>query len=134
MSVKFNVVERGNPAKPEAQKKFYPSIQSSGRMTVRELAEKASRMSTLSTTDMMAAIESFLSIVPEELANGKIVELGDFGNFWLRSTSDGVEEAAKVRGDQVINLIPRFNPGKQFKRVLSSAKFEKLRWSGHKNI
>ena len=126
MSVKFNVVERGNPAKPEAPKKFYPSIQSSGRMTVRQLAERASQMSTLSTTDMMAAIESFLSIVPEELADGKIVELGDFGNFWLRSTSDGVEEAAKVRGDQIINLIPRFNPGKQFKRVLSSAEFEKL--------
>ena len=134
MSVKFNVVERGNPAKPEAPKKFYPSIQSDGRMTVRELAEKASRMSTLSTTDMMAAIESFLSIVPEEWANGKIVELGDFGNFWLRSTSDGVEEAAKVRGDQINNLIPRFNPGKQFKRVLSSTQFEKLRWSRHKNI
>jgi nucleoid DNA-binding protein len=84
-------------------------------------------MSTLSTIDMMAAIESFLSIVPEELANGKIVELGDFGNFWLRSTAEGVEEATKVRGDQVTNLISRFNPGKQFKRVLSSAQFEKLR-------
>jgi predicted histone-like DNA-binding protein len=126
MSVKFNVVKRGNPAKSEAPQKFYPSIQSTGRMSVRQLAEKASAMSTLSTTDMMAAIESFLTIVPEELANGKIVELGDFGNFWLRSTSAGVEEAASVRGDQITNLIPRFNPGKQFKRVLNSARFEKL--------
>jgi len=127
MSVKYNVVKRGNPAKPETPKKFYPSIQSSGRMTVRQLAERASQMSTLSTTDMMAAIESFLTIVPEELANGKIVELGDFGNFWLRSSAEGVEEATKVRGEQIINLIPRFNPGKRFKRVLDAAEFEKLR-------
>jgi len=127
MSVKYNIVKRGNPAKPETPKKFYPSIQSSGRMTVRQLAERASQMSTLSTTDMMAAIESFLTIVPEELANGKIVELGDFGNFWLRSSAEGVEEAAKVRSEQIVNLIPRFNPGKQFKRVLDSAEFEKLR-------
>jgi predicted histone-like DNA-binding protein len=127
MTVKFNVVERGNPAKPEAPKKFYPSIQSSGRITLRQLAETASQMSTLSTMDVMAAIESFLKIVPQELINGKIVELGDFGNFWLRSTAEGVEEAAKVRGEQVTNLIPRFNPGKQFKRVLKSAQFKKIR-------
>ena len=127
MTVKFNVVERGNPAKPEAPKKFYPSIQSSGRITLRQLAETASQMSTLSTMDVMAAIESFLKIVPQELINGKIVELGDFGNFWLRSTAEGVEEAAKVRGEQVTNLIPRFNPGKQFKRVLKSAQFKKTR-------
>jgi hypothetical protein len=39
MSVKFNIVERGNPSNPQAPKKFYPSIQSSGRMTLRELAK-----------------------------------------------------------------------------------------------
>jgi predicted histone-like DNA-binding protein len=125
MTIKFNVVERGNPAKPAAPKKFYPSIQSSGRITLRQLAEEASLRSTLSTTDMMAAIESFLTIIPRELANGNIVELGDFGNFWLRSTSEGAERAEEVRGDQISNLIPRFNPGKQFKRVLKSARFKK---------
>lgn len=89
MPIKFNIVGRGNPAKPEAPKKYYPSIQSTGRMTMRELAEKASHMSTLSTVDMMAAIEIFLAIIPDELASGKVVELGDFSNFWLRSTSEG---------------------------------------------
>ena len=96
-------------------------------MTLRQLADEASHRSTLSTADMMAAIESFLAIVPDELANGKIVELGDFGSFWLRSSSEGVDDPTKVRGDQVTSLIPRFIPGKQFKRVLDAAKFEKLR-------
>ena len=126
MSIKFNVVERGNPADREAPKKFYPSIQSSGRMTLRELAEQASQMSTLSTTDMMAAIESFLTIVPRELSKGNIVELGDFGNFWLRSSAEGAEAATEVRGNQIIGILPRFNPGKEFKRVLDSAEFEKI--------
>ena len=30
MTVKFNVVERGNPSNQAAPKKFYPSIESSG--------------------------------------------------------------------------------------------------------
>ena len=126
MPIKFNVVERGNPAKPEAPKKYYPSIQSSGRMSLRELAEIASDRSTLSTADMMAAVESFLAIIPEALAEGRIVELGDFGNFWLRSTSEGAKRAEDVRGKHIRSLIPRFMPGKRFKNALNAAKFEKL--------
>ena len=125
MSVKFNVVERGNPANPEAPKKFYPSIQSSGRMTLRELAERASEMSTLTTTDLMAAIESFLTIVPRELAKGNIVELGEFGSFWLRASSEGTETAEEVRPNQISGVLPRFNPGKEFKRHLDSIEFSK---------
>ena len=126
MPIKFNVVERGNPARPDAPKKYYPSIQSSGRMTLRELAEMASDRSTLSTADMMAAVESFLAIIPEALVSGKVVELGDFGNFWLRFTSEGMDTAEEVRGKHVRSLIPRFMPGKRFRQVLSAAKFEKL--------
>jgi len=125
MTVKFNIVERGNPTNPEAPKKFYPSIQSSGRITTRELAERASQMSTLSTTDIMAAIESFLTIVPSELAKGNIVELGDFGSFWLRTSADGAETAPEVRSDQISGVLPRFNPGKQFKRTLDAIEFSK---------
>ena len=125
MSVKFNIVERGNPANPGAPKKFYPSIQSSGRVSTRELAEMASQMSTLSSVDMVAAIESFLAIVPRELAKGNIVELGDFGSFWLRSTADGAETAETVRADQITNVMPRFNPGREFKRVIDAITFNK---------
>jgi predicted histone-like DNA-binding protein len=127
MAIKFNVVQRGNPAKPEAPKKYYPSIQSSGRMSLYELAEEASSRSTLTPADMMAAVESILAIIPEQLARGNIVELGDFGNFWLRTTSDGAEQAQDVRGDQITSLLPRFNPGKRFKRALKHVRFEKIR-------
>jgi predicted histone-like DNA-binding protein len=125
MTVKFNIVERGNPTNREAPKKFYASIHSSGRVTTRELAERAAQMSTLTTVDMMAAIESFLAIVPGELAKGNIVELGDFGTFWLRATSEGMETAEEVRADQISGVMPRFNPGKEFKRVLDIIRFNK---------
>jgi len=123
MSVKFNVVERGKPGDPEAPKKFYPSIQSSGRVTTRELAEMAAQRSTLSTMDMMAAIEGFLAIIPEQLARGNIVELGDFGNFWLRASTEGVDNPEEVRAEHIESLMPRFNPGKEFKKVLDGIEF-----------
>jgi predicted histone-like DNA-binding protein len=127
MTVKFNIVERGRPGHSEAPKKYYPSIQSTGRVSMLQLAERASAMSTLSAPDMMAAIEILLDIIPDELAQGNIVELGDFGNFWLRSSAEGVEDIARVRGDQITTLLPRFNPGKRFKNSLAAVKFKKLR-------
>ncbi|RPJ19717.1 MAG: hypothetical protein EHM33_29835 [Chloroflexi bacterium] len=125
MTVKFNVVERGNPAHPEWPKKYYPSIQSSGRVTTREVAEMAAERSTLSTMDMMAAIESFLAIIPQQLAKGNIVELGDFGSYWLKTTSDGVEKAEDVRANQIVGVLPRFNPGKKFRDVLKTLEYAK---------
>ncbi len=125
MSVKFNVVERGNPSNREAPKKFYPSIQSSGRVTTREVAEMAAQRSTLSKMDMMAAIESFLEIIPEQLAKGNIVELGEFGSFWLRVEAEGAESAEAVNATQITAVKPRFNPGKLFKKMLDAIEFVK---------
>ena len=127
MTVKFNIVERGRPGHSNVPKKYYPSIQSTGRVSMRQLAERASDMSTFSTPDMIAAIEILLAIIPDELAHGNIVELGDFGNFWLRSSAEGVEDVAKVRGDLITTLLPRFNPGKRFKQALAEVKFERHR-------
>ena len=125
MPVKFNIVERANPINREAPKKFYASIQATGRVSTRDLAARAAQMSTLTPIDMMAAIESFLTIVPEELAKGNIVELGDFGSFWLKATSEGAETAEDVRADQIGTVLPRFNPGPVFKAVLKRIKFNK---------
>ena len=125
MTVKFNVVERGNPANAEAPKKFYPSIQSSGRMSLRELAREIGSISTVSSTDTLAVLEALLNIIPKELSKGNIVELGDFGSFWLRSEAEGADTAEAVRGNQIAKVLPRFNPGKEFKKALDAIEFEK---------
>ena len=125
MPVKFNIVERGNPSNLQAPKKFYPSIQSSGRVTTRQLAEQAAKESTMSPADMMGAIEIFLSVIPTELAKGNIVELGDFGTFWLRTTSEGAATAEEVRATQITSILPRFNPGRLFKHILDGIEYVK---------
>jgi len=126
MTVKFNVVERGNPSNPAAPKKFYPSIKSSGRKTLRQMAERISQISTVSSTDTMAVLEALLTTIPQELAAGNIVELGDFGNFWLKSNSEGSDVAEAVRANSINTILPRFIPGKEFKKILNSIEFEKV--------
>ncbi len=125
MTVKFNVIERGNPANPAAPKKYYPSIVSSGRTTLRKMAERIAQISTVSTTDTMAVLEALLTVVPQELAAGNVVELGDFGSFWLKNEADGAATAEEVRASNITNVLPRFNAGKEFKKALATIKFEK---------
>jgi predicted histone-like DNA-binding protein len=125
MTVKYNVVQRANPGDRANPGKFYPSIVSTGRLTLRDIAKLIADNSTLSSTDVMASIEAFLSTVPAQLAAGNIVELGDFGAFWLRNSGEGETNADDVTAKNVTNLLPRFTPGKEFKKVLRNVEFKK---------
>jgi predicted histone-like DNA-binding protein len=125
MSVKFNIRQLGNPANPAAPKKFYPSIVASGRVSLRQLAQEIAQFSTVSSADTMAMLEALLVVIPKELAKGNIVELGDFGNFWLKANSEGCDTVEKVDATQIVTLMPHFNPGKEFKKVLATVEFEK---------
>ena len=126
MSVKFNVVQRGNPAKPEAPKKFYPSIVSSGRRSQREVAVSASKLSALEPADMAAAAENFLSVITDELSRGNIVDLGEFGSFWLRVETEGADAEDGVNAASIQAVRVRFTPGKAFQEMLDKISFEKV--------
>ena len=54
-----------------------------------------------------------------------MVELGDFGSFWLRNSSEGSETADEVNETKINIIKPRFNPGKEFKKVLKMVSFTK---------
>jgi len=82
-------------------------------------------MCSLTASDLMGAIEVILSIIPKELMKGNIVELGDFGSFWLRICSDGADHIDDVLPDQINNVLPRFNPGMQFKWLLERIRFSR---------
>ena len=81
------------------------------------------QMSTVSSVDTKAVLEALLTIIPQELAAGNIVESGDFGNFRLKSNAEGAETADAVRATQITTLLPRFNAGKEFKKVLATIEF-----------
>ncbi len=125
MSVKFNVVERGKPGDKETPKKFYASVVATDKINEREVAKQAAAMSTVSPADTAASLENILAIITSELARGNIVQLGEFGSFWLRVESDGSETADQVSAKNITNILPRFTPGKEFQQALDAIKFEK---------
>ena len=125
MSTKFNVITRRNPLDPEAPHKYYASVQSSGRVTLRQLSQQIAEISTVSTVDTMAVLEGLLTLIPREIARGNIVELGDFGTIWMSIQSEGSDTPEEVKAGNIKRVSARFTPGKEFKQVLSQTEFAK---------
>jgi predicted histone-like DNA-binding protein len=90
MAVNYVLVERGNPGKPEAPKKFYAQAKSIGALTLRKLSrEIAEGSTTVSDTDVLAVLNDLTKVLKRHLDNGEIVRFGDFGTFQVALTSDG---------------------------------------------
>lgn len=89
------------------------------------MAVRAAESSALTPADMAAAIENFLAIISDELARGNIVQLGEFGSFWLRIKTAGSETPEAVSEDNILGVQPRFTPGKAFREELDKIDFEK---------
>lgn len=106
----------------EAPPRYFPVVKSNGRTNQHSLAQKGTRMSTLSA----ASLELLLDLIPEELLEGKIVDLGDFGTFRLSVKAEGSDTEEEVTANNIKSVNGRFTPGKEFKDAMNRAKFEKL--------
>jgi predicted histone-like DNA-binding protein len=82
MFTRYSVI---TPTRTGPPKKYYPSIQSSGRKSLRQLSKRIGEISMVRRSDVLAMIDAMLYVIPEELAEGNIVELGDFGSFSRRT-------------------------------------------------
>ncbi len=126
MAIKFRLMERANPRDPQTAKKFYAIASSDGEVTLRQLADRIAEISTVSSIDTLAVLESLLSVIPNFLLQGYIVRLGDFGTFRLTISSDGAETEKDFSKDLVKSANLNFRPGKQIRNDLKTADFQKI--------
>jgi predicted histone-like DNA-binding protein len=125
MPAKYKVIEKVNPRDPQGPRKFYPSLQSDGRSNQRKLALEAADRSTLSDADMDASMTNLLALIPKHLAEGRVVELGEFGTFRLTIKTEGAETAEEVTSRNIKKVGVRFIPGAAFRKMLEEVKFVK---------
>ena len=124
--IKYMLKERINPTDLMAPNKLYPFKQAQEELTLRDFAKRISRESTVSMMDTMAVLEGLLQIIPDEIANGKIIKLGDFGTFRSTLSSVGVATEEEFSSTKIKKLNIRFRPAREFRNLLASVKFEKV--------
>jgi predicted histone-like DNA-binding protein len=126
MTVKFSAVPRKDPRDQNSTAKYYATVRSNGRADTHTIAKNINKMSTVSSVDTAAVLEAFLNVVPDELADGNIVELGDFGTFRVSVSSEGAAAADEVTTRSITDVRVLFTPGKRFKQALNAAEFQKV--------
>ncbi|WP_289053698.1 HU family DNA-binding protein [Carboxylicivirga marina] len=126
MSVNYKVVAKRNPSNREADPKYYASANAKGKRNQRFIAKQIAERSSLNEMDILSVIEGFLQIVPECLADGYSVGLGDFGSFSITAKSEPADTAEEFNASLIEGVKPNFRPGKLFKKELGQLEYKKI--------
>ncbi|MDR1526592.1 MAG: HU family DNA-binding protein [Dysgonamonadaceae bacterium] len=128
MAVNYVVVPKGNPADPNAPKKFYAHAKSSGELTLKKLSKEiAEGSTTVSDTDVLAVLNDLTKILKRHLDKGEIVRFGDFGTFQIAISSGGAETEEKFHQSLIKSSKVAFRPGVDLKEMLATLKYEKVK-------
>lgn len=125
MSVKFNVIAKKNALRPNDPIKYYPSVVSNGDFTLKQLAKRVAESSSFSESDILGLLPAILKAIPDALADGKIIRLGDLGSLRVTVKSEGNEDEKKVTSNNIKSVGVIFSPGKDLKTAISTITFEK---------
>lgn len=125
MPIIFNVVPKKNPQKPNDPPKYYANIIGEGKTTLQDLAKYASTVSTVSKADILAVLESTFSKIADDIADGKIVYVGEYFTLQAGGSSEGKETAGEVNASSIKSVRTLFRPGKMIKDALKLSTFQK---------
>ena len=123
----FRLISKKNPRDPNASAKYYALGTTSGEVGVRELADRITESSTVTSIDTLAVLEALLKVISRKLANGRIVRLGDLGTFRLTLKSEGSDQPENFNNTMIKGTKLHFRPGKLFKNVLKNIVFAKVK-------
>ncbi|MCX8526231.1 DNA-binding protein [Chryseobacterium formosus] len=125
MPITFNVVPKKNPQQPNNPPKYYANIVGEGKTTLADLAKNAASVSTVSKADILAVLESTFSKIADDVADGKIVYVGEYFTLQAGGSSEGRDTAEEVNASSIKSLKTVFRPGKMIKDALKLAEFKK---------
>ena len=124
--INYKLINKINPQDVAAVQKFYAVKQAQEELTLRDFGKRISRESTVSMMDTMAVLEGLLQIIPDELVNGKIIKLGDFGTFRTTLSVEGAATAEAFTVANIKKLNVRFRPAREFVDLLAGVKYSKV--------
>lgn len=122
--MKYKLIQRGKPGDTSAPKKWYASPVKSGTATQKTIAREIAGRSSLTMGDVSNVLQNFLDVLPQKLIDGNSIQLGEFGTFRISFSSEGVEDPKTFSTDKINSLKIIFTPSVDFKKEMSSIKFE----------
>jgi predicted histone-like DNA-binding protein len=125
--MKYKLVERGNPSKPEDAKKWYASPVNAGKFTIKDFAKEIAGRSSLTRGDIENVLSNFLDELPTFLEIGMSIQLGEFGTMRLSLSSEGTESPTEFTADKIKGARIIFTPASDLKESLKKIKYEQAK-------
>jgi len=124
MSVPYQLVLRANPKDRLAPKKYYGAVKSSGKTEFETLCTTISDRGTCIKGDIQAALDGLIYTMKMGLAEGRIIQLGEFGNFRMSIKGKGVEVSADYATSMISRKKILFTPGKLLQDMMKTIAFK----------
>lgn len=120
----LKVKSRKNPQDSLAPEKFYVQAVKNGSTDLERLAYLISNQSTVREPDCLAVLSALVHNMMDELAQGRVVQLGILGNFQVGVKSEGSETLEEVNLSNVKSAHINYRPGRRVKDALKVMKFK----------
>ena len=123
--IDYSVGARPNPREKEMPHKYYACAQVSETVSMTDFCRHiASHGSVYSRADIMSVLTQTVDCIREMLLDGKKIELGDLGAFYISLSSKGTLTAEEFNPNiHIKNVKVIWSPGSDFKNILGSASF-----------
>lgn len=90
---------------------YHARAQYDGVTSIEDIAQLVEQISAISVGDVLSVLNTLGKIVAVELANGRIVDLGDLGRIRLSLRAKGVATPEEVRHETIQSTRAIFVPG-----------------------
>lgn len=122
--IDYSVYMQPNPLDETAAPKAYAKAQMREIMTFKKFVSHiASHNGVFSRGTVRGVLSDACTCLVEQLLEGKKVQLGELGNFWISLSSNGTPtlEEFTARNIKAVNII--FTPGDDFVNLIGRAEF-----------
>ena len=126
MSIKYSVNQLRNPQDPEGARKFYARAQVRETITLRKLAKEIAYASSLTPGDVLSVLMELSNHVANHLADGDMVDMGDFGKLQYQVESEGADTEEEFKYTNISKVNLQFRPGIAFREQEKTLKYEKV--------
>ena len=116
--------EKGNVVFEEYFK-YYARANQTGMIDILKIAKDISSFCTLTTTDIVAVLQSFIERIPAYLMDSKSVNLKPFGIFKLALNSESQEKEEDVTAKTKKGVRVLFKPSNELKKIFNDVTFSK---------
>ena len=127
MAVNYKLVSRPNLGKDAVTnpKKIYAQAVTNGYVQFDELCEDIAETCTLTSADVKAVLDRMNYMLHKSLKAGRIVQLGELGNFRMAVGSTGSLTEKEFTNEQIKKPRIVFTPGKALQTTRKITLFER---------